>query len=175
MRGARSAKVLAAAAPGAGCDLHLALLKVWESGSAEYNGRETWHYRRGQRDSGVEEDATEFEVVEVHDSSKSLSEWRRLDNDALSLGELPFDDDELSPPDALEGLDPDEEHFREATGNEGASFDRTYARTALVLWPAARILAVVNQAGPNGTLPCLEGLIDQWQSSGPKKGTGFRQ
>ena len=169
------AKVLAAAAPGAGCDLHLALLKVWESGSAEYNGRENWHYRRGRRDSGVEDDATEFEVVEVHDSSKSLSEWRRLDNDALSLGDLPFEDDELSPPDALEGLDPDEEHFREATGNEGASFDRTYARAALVLWPAARILAVVNQAGPKGTLPYLEGLIDQWQAARPKRGRKFKQ
>lgn len=169
------AKVLAAAAPGAGCHLHLALLKVWESGSAEYNGRENWHYRRGRRDSGVEEDAKEFEVVEVHDSSKSLSEWRRLDNDALSLGELPFDDDELSPPDALAGLDPDEEHFREATGNEGASFDRTYARAALVLWPSKRVLVVVNQAGPKGTLPYLEDLIDRWQAAGPKKGCEYKQ
>jgi predicted 2-oxoglutarate/Fe(II)-dependent dioxygenase YbiX len=169
------AKVLSVAAPGASCDLHLALLKVWESGSAEYNGRENWHYRRGRRDSGVEEDADDFEVIEVHDSSKSLSEWRRLNNDALSLGEMPFEDEELSPPDALDGLDPDEEHFREATGNEGASFDRTYARAALVVWPSARILAIVNQVGPKGTLPYLEDLIDRWQAAGPKKGIGFKQ
>ena len=46
------ARLLAAAAPQAGCDLHLALLTVCESGSAEYTGRENWHYRRGQRDAG---------------------------------------------------------------------------------------------------------------------------
>jgi len=34
------ARLLATAAPQASCDLHLALLTVWESGSAEYTGRE---------------------------------------------------------------------------------------------------------------------------------------
>jgi hypothetical protein len=37
------ARLLGTAAPKAGCDLHLALLTIWESGSAEYNGRENWH------------------------------------------------------------------------------------------------------------------------------------
>jgi hypothetical protein len=37
------ARLLGTAAPNAGCDLHLALLTIWESGSAEYNGRENWH------------------------------------------------------------------------------------------------------------------------------------
>lgn len=80
------ARLLATAAPQAGCDLHLALLTIWESGSAEYNGRENWHYRRGQRDAGREEDASEFDVVEVHDSGRSLSEWRRPDGAATALG-----------------------------------------------------------------------------------------
>ena len=30
---------------------------------------------------------------------------------------------------------PDEQHFQEATGNEGASFERTYSRAGFVLWP----------------------------------------
>jgi hypothetical protein len=64
----------------------------------------------------------------------------------------------VSPPDALDDMEPDEEHFREATGNEGASFERTYARAALVIWPANRILAVLNQGGLGSTLPFLGDL-----------------
>ena len=164
------ARLLATAAPQAGCDVHLALLTIWESGSAEYSGRENWHYRRGRRDSGVEENASEFEVVEVHDWSKTLSDWRRPDGSATTLGKLPLKDNEVSPPDALEDMEPDEEHFHEATGNEGASFDRTYARAALVVWPSSRILAVLNQGGLEATLPFLGELVDKWQSAGAKKG-----
>ena len=81
----------------------------------------------------MEEDTNEFEVIEVHDWSKTLSDWRRLDGAATTLGKLPIEDDEVSPPDALDDMEPDEEHFHEATGNECASFDRTYARAALVV------------------------------------------
>ena len=51
---------------------------------------------------------------------------------------FPFAEDELCPEDAFEDLAPDDEHFHEATGNEGASFERTYRRAGFVLWPAAR-------------------------------------
>ena len=163
------ARLLAAAAPQAGCDLHLALLTVCESGSAEYTGHENWHYRRGQRDAGKPESRVEFEVVDVFDGSKTLSEWRRPDGVPTTLGKLPIKDDEVSPTDALDDMDPDEEHFHEATGNEGASFERTYARAALVIWPSDRVLAVLNQAGLEATLPYLEDLLRNWQAAGPKK------
>ena len=164
------ARLLATAAPQAGCDVHLALLTIWESGSAEYNGRENWHYRRGRRDSGLEENASEFDVVEVHDWSKTLSDWRRPDGSSTTLGKLPLEDNEVSPPDALEDMEPDEEHFHEATGNEGASFDRTYARAALVVWPSSRILAILNQGGLEATLPFLGELVDKFRSAGAKNG-----
>jgi predicted 2-oxoglutarate/Fe(II)-dependent dioxygenase YbiX len=169
------ARLLATAAPQAGCDVHLALLTIWESGSAEYNGRENWHYRRGRRDSGVEENASEFEVVEVHDWSKTLSDWRRPDGSATALGKLPLVDNEVSPPDALEDMEPDEEHFHEATGNEGASFDRTYARAVLVIWPSKRILALLNQGGLEATLPFLGELVDKWQSARAKTGVPHKR
>ena len=57
---------------------------------------------------------------------------------AAALGEIPVEAEEFSPPDACDDMEPDEEHFREATGNEGASFERTYRRAALVLWPSDR-------------------------------------
>lgn len=168
------ARLLAAAAPKADVELHLAHLKVWESGSAEYTGRDNWHYRRGMRDAGAEEDAEEFEVVEVFDSSRSLSEWRRPDGRPTTLGEVPVEDDEVAPASALEGMTPDEEHFHEATGNEGASFDRTYARAALVLWPTASRLAVLNQAGLAATLPYLEHLAKLWHADGDRAGSPLK-
>ena len=94
-----------------------------------------------------------------------LSEWRRPDGGEAGFDDFPFTEDELCPPDAFEDLTPDEQHFHEATGNEGASFERTYRRAGLVLWPRARRLAVLNQAGLGATLPYLEDLTTRWETS----------
>ena len=157
------ASVLVKAAAEADCDLHLALVSIEESGSAEhtpYYGRRRWR----SDDEDADEDE-EFEVGEVFDRALILSEWRRPDGGQTGLGEFPFAEDELCPPDAFEDLLPDEQHFHEATGNEGASFERTYRRAGLVLWPTARRLAVLNQAGLHTTLPYLEDLTMQWETS----------
>ena len=104
----------------------------------------------------------------MHDRWENLTEWRRPDGGPAALGEIPIEEGEVSPPDALEDMEPDEEHFQEATGNEGASFERTYRRAALVLWPQRRRLAVINQAGPRATLPYLESLAAKWIDEGAK-------
>ena len=159
------ASVLVRAADEADCDLHLALMTVEESGSAEQTG----YYSRGRwRGGGSEEadDGEAFDVIEVDDQSMTLSGWRRPDGKTAGLGDLPFDENELCPPDAFEDMTPDEQHFHEATGNEGASFERTYRRAGLVLWPRTRRLAVLNHAGLRGTLPYLEDLVMRWQASG---------
>ncbi len=153
------ASVLVGAAAEADCDLHLALVSIEESGSAEYTG---YHGGRGWgRDY---ED--ELEAGEVFDRALTLSEWRRPDGGDPGFRDFPFAEDELCPPDAFEDLTPDEEHFQEASGNEGASFERTYSRAGLVLWPHARRLAVLNQAGLGATLPHLEDLVARWETSG---------
>ena len=154
------ASVLIKAAAEADCDLHLALVSIEESGSAEHTG----YY--GRRGWGRDEDDEEFEVAEVFDRALILSEWRRPDGGEAGFDDFPFAEDELCPPDAFEDLAPDEEHFHEATGNEGASFERTYRRAGFVLWPAARRLAVLNQAGLRTTLPHLEDLTARWETSG---------
>jgi len=154
---AAAAGVAAAAARQAQCDLHLALLTVEESGAAEYADS----YGSGRWD---QEDA--FEVGEVSDRSVALSEWRRPDGQEAVLGAIPVDEEELSPPGACDDLTPDEEHFHEATGNEGASFERTYRRAALVLWPSERLFAVLSQAGLPVTLPYLDDLARRWAASG---------
>lgn len=161
---AAAAALLKSAAPQADCDLHLALISIGESGSAQYNGS----YRRRYHGYDDDDDNDEFEAVEVLDRWENLTEWRRPDCGPAALGDIPIEDGEVSPPDALEDIEPDEEHFQEATGNEGASFERTYRRAALVLWPRQRRLAVINQAGPRATLPYLESLAAKWIDEGAK-------
>jgi predicted 2-oxoglutarate/Fe(II)-dependent dioxygenase YbiX len=157
------AAVLRSAAPQARCDLHLALVSIEESGSAEYNGSYRSRYRGYHND-----DDDEFEAGEVFDRSQLLTEWRRADGEPLTFGEIPIEVGEVSPPDALQDIKPDEEHFHEATGNEGASFERTYRRAALVLWPRQRRLAVLNQAGLAATRPYLESLAAKWIDQGAR-------
>jgi hypothetical protein len=154
------AKVVAGAAEKAGCDVHLALVTVEESGSATYTG----YSRRGR--SRDEDEADDFEVVEVAMREVIASHWREPGGALSPLTEIPVEDDEFSPPEAFDDLEPDEEHFHEATGNEGASFERTYRRAALVLWPHDRLLAVVNQAGLTASLPYLADLAERWMASG---------
>jgi hypothetical protein len=147
------AAVLVAAAGQADCDIHVALVCIEESGSAEYTGY------GGRYDD-------EFEVGEVFNRSQTVSDWRRPDGSESMLNALPFEENELCPPDALEDAEPDEEHFHEATGNEGVSFERRYRRAAIVLWPKSRKLAVINQAGFSVTLPYLAELARDWVAGG---------
>lgn len=155
------ADVLAVAAEQAGCELHLALVSIEESGSAEHTG---YGSRRRGRWSDEEDD--DFEVEEVFDRILKLSDWRSPDGGRPGMAEFPFVEAELCPPGAFEDLDPDELEFHEATGNEGASFERAYRRAGLVLWPRARKLAVFNQVGLTATLPYLGQLASGWAEGG---------
>ena len=161
LKGADAAKAatLLAAAGEADCDLHLALVSIEERGSAEHTGG----YRRYGR--GRENDDS-FEALEVDDRSETLSEWRLPAGGDPGLGPIPIVDGEISPPDAFDDMVPDEESFQEATGNEGASFERSYRRAALVLWPRRQRLAVINQGGLEATLPLLADLAERWSKSG---------
>ena len=146
------AGVLTAAAQQSGCDLHLALLTVEETCTAEYSDDYRPRYGRSDdEDEGVE-------AGEVLDQSTALSHWQRPDGATLTFGEIPVEPEEFSPPDIRDSLTPDEEHFHEATGNEGATIERTYRRAALVLWPGGRTFAVLSQAGLVASVPYLEDL-----------------
>jgi hypothetical protein len=93
------ASVLVKAAAEADCDLHLALVSIEESGSAEHTG----YYSRGRWGRDEEEDE-EFEVAEATDRALILSEWRRPDCGEAKIDDFPFTEDELCPPDAFEDL-----------------------------------------------------------------------
>lgn len=171
---AAAANVLTTAAGDAACELHLALLRIEESGAAEYNGyagrRWRGRYHDDDEDDGDDENDDEFRVAEVFDRSLTLSDWRRPDGGVMPLGTLPFSDGEVCPPDALADMEPDEQHFHEATGNEGASFERSYQRAALVLWPHAQRLRLIARAGLAASMPALEGMVRAWIDGGAESG-----
>jgi hypothetical protein len=153
-----SADVVKAAAREARCSLYLAMVSIEESGSAEYSGGGYY-----DDEDNVGED--DFEVIEVFDRTQQITQWRSVDDTLIHLAPLPFEDKEISPPDSLDSEASDEVSFHEATGNEGASFERTYRRAALVLWPEHRVFTVINQGGLRASLPYLTHLIEQWKKS----------
>lgn len=148
--------VVQAAAEAAACDLHLGLVSVFEHGIAEHTGY--WGWRRGR---GHDED--EFEIIETTDEGRLIRHWRLPDGSAPAIGELDIDDDELCPPDAFTGFDDIEPDFEEATGNEGASYERSYQCAALILWPRRHRGSVLAAGGLGVSMPYLAALLERWR------------
>ena len=146
-------QVLLAAAERADCTIHLAIVSIEESGLAEL----TWAPSRYRGWGDTE--GCEFEAVEAYDQKRSVDHWCHPNGNPVELGKIPFHEDELFPYDALEGEDPDEESFHEATGNEGASYERTYRRAVVALWPRANSAQVWASAEPGDAVETLTGLI----------------
>lgn len=165
---AARAKVLTAAAARAGCAVHLGIVHIEESGSAQ----ETYYDyrpRRWRRHYSYEEENEEendggssredFEIIEVCDGRQHISEWRDAHDQMVDFGEIPLAPGELLPDGALDDEKPDEQRYMEASGNEGASFERSYHRAALVLWPRHRFAEVLLQAGVAAALPYFKDCI----------------
>jgi hypothetical protein len=70
---------------------------------------------------------------------------------------------EAFPEGALDDQKPDKQRVTEATGNEGAGFERSYRRAAIVLWDQQRYAEVLLQAGPGAALPYLRQCIQEWR------------
>jgi hypothetical protein len=163
------ARVLVEASGRAQCDVYLAIVHVGESGVAEpdYDGylsrsrRNRYRYEDedddADQDDGGEDDGN-FTVVEVDDSWKYVDEWRNSDDRVVKFGGIPLNNGELLPAGALDEEPPDVKRLTEASGNEGATFERSYHRAALVLWRQDRIADVLLDAGVVAALPYLKRL-----------------
>ncbi len=151
-------EVLVKAAAQADCDLFLAMVSIEESGVAEYDDG----YGRGRWD----EDEDDLEAGEVYERDLRIEGWRSHDGSLRPMGALSFDESELCPPGALQDEKPDELHFMEATGNEGASFTRAYRRAAFVMWPSPRRHAHLISGGPGVSVPHLKALVAGWRAAG---------
>ncbi len=155
------ATVLREAAAQADCALHLGLVHIEESGWAENTGGGYYGRRNRYRDDEDDEDDSEFEIGEVCDSAKYIAQWRTPNDVPADFGSLPLADDELIPVCSLDDEEPDESHFSEATGNEGASFERTYLRAALILWPNARFNDVCLAGGTDAAIARIGQLASE--------------
>ncbi len=164
------AALLRKAAERAGCVLHLAIVHIEETGSAEggyqdYSRHSSRWGRYGEPRSTVKNVSDDsFEVVEVSDASRFFDQWRNVDDQPVDFGRLPLEDGELLPAGALDDEKPDVQRLTEATGNEGATFERSYHRAALVLWPLDRFVDVLLQSGVGAALPLLKDRVAHGES-----------
>lgn len=159
---AAKVRVLAQAAARAGCVAHLGIVHIEESGAAQPNYD---HYGSGRgryydEDEEDDEGSDDFEVIEVSDSWQYVDQWVDREGCPVDFGPLPLADGELLPAGALDDEMPDDQRLLEASGNEGASFERAYHRAALVIWHRERYAEVLLQAGMGAVLPYLKEQID---------------
>jgi predicted 2-oxoglutarate/Fe(II)-dependent dioxygenase YbiX len=136
------AEVLVAAGARAGVVVGTALVTATETGWAEYADRPRWR----QRDHDDEDEAL-FEIGEADDVWLELSAWDGGPAGPTLPDAFPLMREEIAAPDFLDRLEEGSVTFHEATGNEGVSYERTYAHAALVLWPEARTADVLLAAG----------------------------
>ena len=170
-------KVLAQAADRAGCTVHLGIVHLEEWGAAEprfYNRRPRrwgrYYEEEEEEEEAVESDQDDFEVVEVSDQRQYISQWRDAQDQSVEFGDIPIEAGELLPAGALDDEPPDQQRLTEASGNEGASFERSYHRAAFVLWRRDRYAEVLLQAGVVAALPYLAELIRTFEA-GSKEST----
>ena len=174
LKGADAARagVLLQAASRAQCDAYLGIVHIGESGAAEpdydtfYRSRRN-RYRSYEDVEDNDEDAS-FTVASVDDSWQYVDEWRDPGDLVVAFGCIPLAGGELLPAGALDGEPPDEKRLTEASGNEGATYERSYHRAALVLWRQDRSIDVLLQAGVVAALPYLARLTSRGKCARPE-------
>ncbi len=169
------AEVLFEAAEQADCVAHLALVTLWQSGSAE-GGYDDYSYGRGRRyhwsdDEDDEDDDNyddyddyderggDYEMGEIYESSLSADHWSDRHGKKVQLGEIHLDEDEIVADAALDDAEPSQEDFEGYTGNEGMTLDRWYHRAAVVIWPRSRHFHVLSGAGTEASIGGLEAML----------------
>ncbi len=148
------ARVLALAAERAQCALYAALVHIEEYGIGEYAGSpDGWGW------DGA--DDADWEMGDVDDCQQWLDGWVQPDGDQPPFGRVELQPDELLPRGALDDVPPDEQWVHEASGNAGVSVERAYRRTALVVWPRSRTLAILGRADIAGAVAWAASELDR--------------
>jgi len=163
------AEVLFEAAEQAGWVAHLALVTLWQSGSAEGEDYEYSRYRSSRRrwwdedeeDDEYEENTSEYEMGEIYDESLSINYWSDRQGNKVALGEIQLNEDEIVSDQALAEWDPSDEEFEGYTGNAGMTLERWYHRAVVVIWPHERHFAVLCGAGTDAAIGGLDAMVAQ--------------
>jgi hypothetical protein len=161
------ARILREASRQAGCKAYLALLTLWESGSAEYadGGGSGYGRRRRWHDEYDDEDeASEYVMDEIFDTRLTAAHWSDSEGHALPIGELSIAEDEVLDPESLRDVDPEEE-FEGYTGNEGMTLERWYRHAAIFLWPERWHFEIICDRDSRDVVPELKQMVARWRRS----------
>lgn len=163
------AKCLLDAAEKADCDAYLALVTLWQSGSAEsgyddygYGSRRLYSYTEDEDDEGddTEPDCNSgYTMGELYDYSLTANHWSNRQGKKVSFGKARLQENEMVPPDALTETEPTREDFEGYTGNAGMTLERWYHRAAIILWPRSHQLQVWCDAGTDAAIAGLNQMV----------------
>jgi hypothetical protein len=170
------------AAEQADCVAHLALVTLWQSGSAE-GGYQEYSYGRGRRyhwsddedEDDYDETATSYEMGEVYDQRLSADHWSDRQGHKVRLGEIRLDESDIVADEALDEADPNREDFEGYTGNAGMTLERWYHRAAVVIWPRSKHFHVLCSAGTDASIGGLEPLVKRLKRATKAKGEDLRR
>jgi hypothetical protein len=170
------AHVLVEAARAAGCHAYLALLTLHESGSAEYTDGYGGGYGRGRwyDYDEEEEEGEEYEMGEIYETTLDAEHLRDPEGNRLAVAALPFEEEELFDPEALQEVEPEEE-FEGYTGNAGMTLDRWYRHGAILLWPDRTHFDVLCDAGTGAAVEALKLLMRQWKKARKKEAEALKE
>ena len=147
----------------AGCALYLAVLEIVEEGIPDYD-------LLFDRWGSMDHDAP---MEEVFDGSYKLFGWVDCHGETVPpFSQIPMLNGEALPPGALDDIEPDEQWVTEATGNEGASAERSYRWAAFVTWPHSRTIRVVAQGGIENALDYARLQLDQAHATRDRRSLG---
>ncbi len=167
------ARVLAEAAAHSGCRAYLALLTFHQSGYGEEAGGGYGYGRRRRYDRDEEDEIdSDYEMVEVYETSLSADHWSDPEGNRLPVGELKVEEDEVLDPEQLTEVKPEEE-YEGYTGNEGMTLDRWYRHAAVVIWPEERHFAILCSGDSRRVVPELVRMIGLRKRAGAKGGAAL--
>jgi hypothetical protein len=176
------AEVLFEAAHRADCVAHLALVTLWQSGSAEggydpypYGYGRGYHWSDEEDDEDYDETATDYDMGEVYDWSLSADHWSDREGKKVRLGQIPINEDEIVANEELSEAEPNREDFEGYTGNAGMTLERWYHRAAVVIWPRAKHFEVLCAAGTDAAVGGLEPMVKQLKRATKKNREKQRQ
>ena len=80
--------------------------------------------------------------LQCEDASVCVEHLRAFGGE-YTLSHIDIDKESFVQEDFFDTMDPDEQEYEEATGNEGASLDKQYNWAALLLWPTEKRMTVI--------------------------------
>ncbi|KAF4607220.1 hypothetical protein EYR38_001280 [Pleurotus pulmonarius] len=135
----------------------LASLQYHVSGSADDYGYGSWgkrgrygrcYYDAYDDSDDDDDDGSVPPMNEVFDSSLCLNNIVNLDGTSVMPGRtLSLGSESLVPADAFDDVEPDDKEYEGYTGNESATVEHYYRRTALVLYHESDELSLVVKGG----------------------------